>query len=218
VFNKDFDVGDFSRLNGLRKLAIIAAGYTDSAPFFGSLSLRYGIRYRGQPPLSGYRRFGGDVREDWDVLDVAEPDIRFARSWVETESGMTAVSVLPQLPAGGIVLETGRRAQGEGATGAVRVVVKDPERVVLDTDSSAPGWIFVLRGFWNHRSVELDGRPVEYVPAQLAFSAVAVPPGRHRIEWRELVPGGEVSRFGPVLWGAFAAALLLRSRRKRQSP
>ena len=217
VFNKDFDVGDFSRLNGLRKLAIIAAPYTDSASLFGSLSLRFGIRHRGQAPLSGYRRFGGDARQEWDVLDLAEPDIRFARSWVEAESGMTAVSVLPRLPQGGIVLETGRRARGEGKPARLRVVSREPERLLVQTDSAAAGWLFVLRGFWNHRSVEIDGRPVEYVPAQLAFSAVAVPPGRHRIEWRELVPGGEISRFGPPIWLAFAGGLGLASRRRKDS-
>jgi hypothetical protein len=214
VFNKDFDVGDFSRLNGLRKLAIIAARYNDSAKFFGSFALRFGVRYRGQKPLPGYQRFGGNLREDWDVLDLAEPDIRFARSWAETDSGMTAVSILPRLGPGGVVLETGRSFAGRAEPGVVHVVEKQPERVVADTVSKTPGWLFVLRGFWNHRSVSIDGHPVEYVPAQLAFSAVAVPAGRHRIEWRELVPGGTVSRFGPILWAAIAGFLAGYQRRK----
>ena len=216
VFNKDFDVGDFSRLNSLRKLAIIEASAADSAAFFGSFSLRFGIRYRGQPPLSVYHRFGGDVRQDWDMLDLAEPDIRFVRSWVEAESGMSAFGILPRLPSGGIVLETGRRAAGRGTPGIVRVVSRQPERVVVDTVSTSPGWLFVLRGFWNHHAVAIDGRAVEYVPAQLAFSAVAVPAGRHRIEWRELVPGAEISRYGPLLWAVFAGGLLLRSRMKQR--
>jgi hypothetical protein len=215
VFNKDFDVGDFSRLNSLRKQAIIASSDPDSAAFFGSFSLRFGTRYRGQPPLSGYRRFGGDVRQDWDLLDLAEPDIRFARSWVEAESGMSAFGILPRLPSGGIVLETGRRAAGRGTPGIVHVVSRQPERLVVDTVTTSPGWLFVLRGFWNYHAVAIDGRPVEYVPAQLAFSAVAVPAGRHRIEWRELVPGAEISRYGPVLWAVFAGGLVLRSRKRQ---
>jgi hypothetical protein len=216
VFNKDFDVGDFSRLNSLRKLAILAARSPDSTPFFQSFSLRFGVRYRGQSPLAGYRPFSGDVRQEWDLLDGAEPDIRFARGWVEAESGMAAANLLPRLREGAIVLETGRRAMGRGGTGALRVVQRDPERLVIDTESATPGWLVVLRGFWNHRSVEIDGRPVEYVPAQLAFSAVSVPRGRHRIEWRELVPGGPVSRFGPILWAASAGALMWFPRRKQE--
>jgi hypothetical protein len=214
VFNKDFDVGDFSRLNSLRKFAILAARSQDSGFFFQSFSLRFGVRYRGQPPLAGYRPFGGDVRQEWDVLDGAEPDIRFARSWVEAESGMAAVNVLPRLPEGGIVLETGRRATGRGGQSVLRVVRREPERLLIETESAAPGWLFVLRGFWNNRTVEIDGRPVEYVPAQLAFSAVAVPPGRHRIDWRELVPGGRISRFGPPIWLAIAGGLGLAARRR----
>jgi hypothetical protein len=216
VFNKDFDVGDFSRLNSLRKLAILAARSPDSTPFFQSFSLRFGVRYRGQSPLAGYRPFSGDVRQEWDLLDGAEPDIRFARSWVEAESGMAAANLLPRLREGAIVLETGRRAIGRGGAGALRVVQRDPEHLVIETESAMPGWLVVLRGFWNHRSVEIDGRPVEYVPAQLAFTAVSVPPGRHRIEWRELVPGGAVSRFGPILWAAFTGALMWFPRSQQE--
>jgi hypothetical protein len=61
----------------------------------------------------------------------------------------------------------------------------------------------------------VDGRPVEAVPAQLAFSAVPISAGRHRVEWDECLPGWDVSRFGPVLFGMIAVGLLVaRSRRK----
>ena len=73
----------------------------------------------------------------------------------------------------------------------------------------------MLRGYWNYRAILMDGRPVEDSPAQLAFSAVRVPAGRHTIEWTELVPGLTVSRWGPALF-ALAAALLLRSSEERK--
>jgi hypothetical protein len=63
--------------------------------------------------------------------------------------------------------------------------------------------------------VLLDGESVEYFPAQLAFSAVRIPAGRHRIEWREQAPGWEISRWGPVLF-FFVAALLLEGDRRRR--
>jgi hypothetical protein len=72
----------------------------------------------------------------------------------------------------------------------------------------------VLRGFWSHRTVRLDGRPVEPVPAQLAFTAIPIPAGEHVVDWRENLPGGDVSRLGPVLFVLAAAALLLRERRR----
>jgi hypothetical protein len=53
---------------------------------------------------------------------------------------------------------------------------------------------------------------VEDFPAQLAFSAVAVPAGRHTIEWKELVPGGSVSFWGPVLFVLAAVGLVASER------
>ncbi len=41
-------------------------------------------------------------------------------------------------------------------------------------------------------------------PAQIAFSALPLPAGEHRVEWLENAPGLEFSRWGPV-----ASALLL---------
>jgi MYXO-CTERM domain-containing protein len=64
--------------------------------------------------------------------------------------------------------------------------------------------------------VRVDGREVEQVPAQIAFTAVPIPPGRHRVDWEETLPGGEVSRFGPVLGLLGAAGLLARQRRRLQ--
>lgn len=214
VFNDDFDVGDLSRFQTLRTLSLVAAGYTDSQPFFASFSLRWGTRFRDQKPVAGYRRFGGNVRMDWDVLEEALPDIRLPSGWVEEPGGLAAVSTVSRLKMGEVVLETGRRGHGSAPPGIVHVRSREPERLVVETVTSAPSWLFVLRGFWNHREVLLDGKPVDYVPAQLAFSAVPVPPGRHLIDWRELVPGGRVSRWGPVLW--VAAALLLAARAARE--
>ena len=55
------------------------------------------------------------------------------------------------------------------------------------------------------------------VPAQIAFSAIAIPEGEHVVDWREGVPGWEVSRLGPVLFVLAVAGLLLRDRRRRAS-
>jgi hypothetical protein len=114
---------------------------------------------------------------------------------------------------GEVVLETGSRGAGRARPGTVRVLANEPERLHLETDSPDPTWLFVLRDFWNYRSVLLDDRPAECVPAQLAFSAVPVPSGRHRIDWREEVPGGSVSRWGPPVFVLLMAALLIRERR-----
>ena len=217
VFNADFDVGDLSRFQSLRTLSLVAATYTDSQPFFSSFSLKWGTRFRDQKPLAGYRRFGGDARMDWDVLEEALPDVRLLPGWVEESAGLAAVSTLPHLKLGEAVLETGRRGRGTAPPGIVHVRTREPERLVVETVTTSPAWLFVLRGFWNHRSVLVDSRPVEYVPAQLAFTAVPVPAGRHVIDLRELVPGGRLSRWGPVLWIAAAVLLAARAARERRT-
>jgi hypothetical protein len=74
-----------------------------------------------------------------------------------------------------------------------------------------------LRGYWDHRTIRVDGAETEAWPAQLAFSAVPIPPGRHRVEWREEIPGFAVSRFGPALF-VLAAAVLGLGRRGAEQP
>ena len=82
------------------------------------------------------------------------------------------------------------------------------------------GLVEFCRRRWNsrgygcsHRVVRLDEREVEVFPAQLAFSAIAIPPGQHRVEWEESFPGWSVSRFGPLLYAAAIGALFAARRR-----
>ena len=215
VFNYDFDAGDLSRLESLRKMSVIASRYGDSSPFFGGLALRWGVRYRDQDPVPGFRPIGGDALRFWDEHEQPFPDVRLLERWREEPGALTAVNVLPGLGPGEVVLESGRQARGQASPGTVRVRRKDPERLVVETDSRSPTWLFVLRPFWNHRTVHVDGDEVSAVPAQLAFSAVPIPPGRHTVDWRERVPGSSVSRWGPAIYTVVAAALLIGSRRRR---
>jgi hypothetical protein len=212
IFNVDVDRGDFSRLDSLRQVSMFAASQPDGAPFFSALALRFGLRFRDQAPLPGYDRFGGDAFVDWDENPAALPDIRLLERWREEPDAVSALRELPRLGAEEIVLETGRRGSGHARPGGLRIVERSPERLRLEVSAPDPTWLFVLRGFWSYRAVRVGGNPVEAVPAQLAFSAVPVPAGRHSIEWREEVPGLESSRWGPVLFAALAVAFLIRGR------
>jgi hypothetical protein len=214
VFNRDFDWGDLSRLQSLRRLSLVAAGYLDARAFFGALALRWGIRFHDQPPLPGYHRIRADALMDWDEHERAYPDIRLLGSWREETGAIAALNILPHLKTGEIVIESGSRTAGSARPGRLRLLEKTPERLSLETDTEDPTWLFVLRGYWSYRTVLLDGRRVEDAPAQLAFSAMRVPAGRHRIEWRERVPGGRASRFGPALFALIAAGCLLTGGRR----
>lgn len=215
VFNIDFDAGDFFRAESLRRLSFPAAGSPDSEAFFGALALRWGIRYRDQQPLPGYHRFGGNALLDWDEHDRAYPDIRLLERWREESGALPAAKLLPFLKDGEVVIESGLKAAGSARPGQrLRLLEKKPERLSVETETEDPTWLFVLRGYWSYRTILLDGGPAEDAPAQLAFSAVRVPAGRHRIEWIEEVPGGRVSRWGPVLYALLAAGILASERRR----
>jgi hypothetical protein len=219
IFNVDFDQGDLSRLSSLRVLSYDAAKYRDSQAFFGALALRWSVRFRDQGPLPGYHRVGGDALTEWDEHERAYPDIRLVTSWREETGALEAFDAMKQLAPGEIAIESGVRIQGKARPGRVWVREKSPERLLLETETPDPTWLFLLRGYWSYRTVLLDGKPVEDVPAQLAFSAVRVPAGRHRIEWRERLPGWSVSRWGPVLFLLVLVGVLARVRpRPRREP
>ncbi len=215
VLNFDFDSGDLSRIESLRRVCALASGYRDSTALFGGLALRWGIRYRDQEPVAGYHRFRGDALQEWDEHERAYPDIRLVEKWWEAPGAMAAVNVLPRLQEGEIVVESDVAGRGTARPGKLHVLEKTPERLLLEVAAADPTWLFVLRAYWNHRTVLLDGNPVEYVPAQLAFSAVRVPAGRHRIDWEEHVPGGRISRFGPIAYGIVGIGLFLADARRR---
>ncbi len=215
IFNEDFDAGDLSRVESLRKVSGMASGFLDADAFFGTVSLKWGIRFRDQTPVPGYRPIGGDALQVWDEHGRAFPDIRLLDGWLEAQGALPALHVISQLHAGEVVIESGASRRGAARPGEWRVLERSPERLVVDVEAPDPAWLFVLRAWWPYRSVRVDGQPVEPVPAQLAFSAVPIPAGRHRVEWEERLPGWDVSRFGPVLFGMIAAGLLVaRSRRK----
>jgi hypothetical protein len=215
VFNQDFDSGDLSRVESLRKLAGYATTYRDSANFFGAVGLKFGIRYRDHEALAGYRPVGGDALQAWDEHERAFPDIRLLEKWREVPDSLRALSTISGLGEGELVLESGRLGAGAARPGTVRVVEDRPERLVVDFDSPDPTWLFVLRAFWPYRTVEIDGRPVEPVPAQLGFTAVPVSPGVHRLVWEERLPGYPLSLAGPVLFGMIAAGLAVSRWRRR---
>jgi len=213
VFNYDFDSGDLSRVESLRRVVRRLVETGDPTHLFASLGLRWGVRFEDQAPLPGYRRFGGDLLQSWDECSTTLAAVRLLDSWQETTGSLETLRDLTgRVPS--VFLETGGRGSGRLAGGVVRLTEDTPERFRAEVQMPEPGWLFVLRAFWPHRDVLLDGGPVEIVPAQLAFSAIPIPAGRHRLEWSERVAGGTISRWGPVLFLLLICAIVFRSRKK----
>jgi hypothetical protein len=217
VLNDDFDAGDFSRLDSLRRLSVFAGRFEHPEAFFENISLRFGIRFPDQSPPPGFSRFGGSGPEAWDDNPNAQPDVRLLEAWREVDGPLSALKELGSLKSGEVTLETGGTRSRSARRGSLQILEKSPEALRVEVDAPDPTFLFVLRGFWRHRSVTVDRVPAIVVPAQLAFSATVVPAGRHQIEWREIVPGGSLSRWGPVLWAAVLSLLAFRERRRRRA-
>jgi hypothetical protein len=55
-------------------------------------------------------------------------------------------------------------------------------RIVVAVDAPADGVVFFPETYYSLRTAAVDGRPVEVMKVNLAFSAVPVPAGAHRVE------------------------------------
>ena len=106
------------------------------------------------------------------------------------------------------------RAGGESSGRAATIASYTPDRVVVDvpdgpagllvlTDVAAPGWV-----------AEVDGHSRPILPVDLAFRAVGVPSGVHRVVFRYApasLSAGLALAFGSLV-GLCAGAILLRRR------
>jgi hypothetical protein len=72
---------------------------------------------------------------------------------------------------------------------AVTVESARRNSTTLVVDAPRPGLLYASESYFDGWSARIDGRPVEILPANYAFRAIAVPPGRSRIEFRYWPPG-----------------------------
>jgi hypothetical protein len=67
--------------------------------------------------------------------------------------------------------------------GDCRIVDARPDRVQIDADLTAPGYVVLVQSHDPGWKVTVDGRAATTRRANIAFCAVEVPAGRHHIEW-----------------------------------
>jgi hypothetical protein len=75
-------------------------------------------------------------------------------------------------------------ARGGDAEPRVEWRQRTANRVELETDAPSAGWLVLSQTFYPGWSALVDGAPTAIERAQLAFQAVAVEAGRHRVELR----------------------------------
>lgn len=166
----------------------------------------------GSPPwtaaLEPVTTIRGLFVEPISVFRVPSPLPRsFAVAGGQVVSDRDALAALvdPQFdPKKEVLLASGPgRQAAPGFTGTSRVVTLTPDQVHLEAELSAPGYVVLLDSYDPGWQARVDGGVAEVLRANMAFRAVAVPAGRHRIEL--------VYRPRAVTWGLLisAASLLL---------
>jgi hypothetical protein len=85
-------------------------------------------------------------------------------------------------PRSEVVLDGVARPSPPGFRGSARILEERADRILLETEASAPGFAVLLDGFDPGWRARLDAQPVPLLRANTVFRAVAVPQGRHSVE------------------------------------
>ena len=104
------------------------------------------------------------------------------------------------------------RPAPEGFRGGSRLTSFRPDRVELETESSHPGWAVLVDAHGAGWRARLDGQETPLLRANLAFRAVAVPAGRHRVEMLYRPPAVGRGLALTALAGLALAAAVVASR------
>ena len=113
------------------------------------------------------------------------------------------------------------RTSGESTEARIveaRVVSYEPQRVVIETDDSQPGYLVLTDTFYPGWKAQVDGRSVAIERANYLFRAVPVDAGTHRVTFvYEPTPfkaGVSLMLAAVVVSGGF----LWRGRRRKPNP
>ena len=114
-----------------------------------------------------------------------------------------------------VVLPSGSPAAGDpDFRGTVAITHLGTDRMALDANLSAPGYVVIVDAFDPGWRARVDGRETEVLRANAAFRAVAVGAGRHVIEMqyrpRALVTGLALTAFSVLVLAATGAAHFTR--------
>jgi hypothetical protein len=85
-------------------------------------------------------------------------------------------------PARELILPAGTPAPAAQAPGSARLLALGPDRVQIEAELEAPGHLLLLEAWDPGWRVRVDGREAPLLRADMVFRAVALQPGRHRIE------------------------------------
>ena len=144
---------------------------------------------------------------------AALPRARIAGQPVYADSEDSAAEAMDRLEAAireRLVVEDPTRplAEDSAPTGTAEITVDEPERVVVSTHTEAPAYLLLADTFDPGWSVTIDGVPGVIRPAYIAFRAVYLDKGAHKVEFRYR-PAGFVTGLIVTGVGVFVVLALL---------
>ena len=164
-----------------------------SLPALGLLSVRHIVQDPGDRPLRDprlqvvYDRGDARVYEHRGALPrVAVVDAQ--RTVAEGDGELDAVlrpdfdgrrTLITSTPLPGL-----RRSPGPGSAGTARIVRYEPERVTVEAVAHRRGALVLSDLFYPGWKARVDGEETEVHRVDWLLRAAALPPGRHRVEFR----------------------------------
>jgi hypothetical protein len=140
----------------------------------------------GLESLRPVARFPGLVREPIRVFEVPDPLPRtYAVSGARILDGLKAYQMLvdPAFDARReVILPQGSPSSpAPGFQASARLLERRADRVRVEADLSASGYVVVLEGYEQGWRAAVDGIPTPVLRANAVFRAVSVPAGRHDV-------------------------------------
>jgi hypothetical protein len=185
----------------------------------GAVSRVVALHADGLESLQPMARVPGLFLEPTYVFQVPDPLERtYAVGGARIADGADALRMIDDPafdPRRDVILPDGPPAPPPADfSGTSRIVQWTPDRVTIDAELAQPGYVVLVDTFDPSWRATLDEAPVEILRANVAFRAVRVPAGRHRIEMtcrpRLLMLGAGISAIAGA--GALLSAGLSRRR------
>jgi hypothetical protein len=149
----------------------------------GAVSQVLALHQDGLEALRPERRFHRPFFEDIRLFQVPEPS---PRAFLAGEARVGDLEMLLDRrfdPARAVVLpEPGPPLAASGFHGEARLIEMRADRVRMEADASAPGLLVLVDTYDPGWRARVDGEPAPVLRANVAFRAVPVPAGRHRVE------------------------------------
>ena len=187
----------------------------------GAVSRVLTLHRRGLGDLTLLKSIQGPYPYPIRVFAVPDPLPRaYAVSGVRVRREGAAAALLDPAfdPRREVLLEEGaERAADPAFTGSVRIVELRQDRLLAEAELTAAGHVVFVDAHDPGWRARVDGVPAPVLRANLAFRAVPVPAGRHRLELAYR-PWSVLWGLGLSALGAAATALAWRASRPRKKP